>query len=163
MGEHRRKGIALWQTKWHAIITDSTVLFDCTDRVITQHGEKALYQGSSTPRPASRVVLKRAWNEQQQQQQQDVVCRRGRGKLLAGQSPKNVHGIVHIQKEILHVVNTIEAEIPRAIKKTDKELMKRNLSPRRNQPGDRAHQDLVASDFAEKESTKQRRRLLSDP
>ena len=62
----------------------STVPNDCIERVITQHGEMTIYQRSSTPRLAPRIVLKSAWSEQQQLQQwQDVLSQRSRGKLQA--------------------------------------------------------------------------------
>ena len=66
-GSAQEKGIAFWETKLHAIITDNTVPLDCIDRVITQHGEMTVYQRSSTPRLVPRSVVKSAWNEQQQQ------------------------------------------------------------------------------------------------
>ena len=73
LGRTQQKGKALWQTKAHAPITNSTVPLDCIERVISQRGEMTFYQRSSTPRPAPRIVPKSAWNEQQQQQQQQVV------------------------------------------------------------------------------------------
>ena len=70
LGRAQEKGIAFWQTKSHAIITNSTVPPDCIERVISQRGEMTIYQRSSTPRLAPRIVFKSAWHEQQQQQQQ---------------------------------------------------------------------------------------------
>ena len=80
----QEKGIAFWQTKLRAIITDSTMPLDCIARVITQHGEMTVYQRSSTPKLVPRSVLKSAWHEQQLQQ--DVL--RSCGELLAAHSPR---------------------------------------------------------------------------
>ena len=74
-------GIAFWQTKSHAIITNSTVPPECIERVITQRSEMTIYQRSSTPRLAPRIVLKSAWHMQQQQQKQPQDCLRSCGKL----------------------------------------------------------------------------------
>ena len=54
-----------------------TVPPDFFERVITQHGEMTIYQRSSTPSLAPRIVLKSAWNEQQQQQQRQDVLSQG--------------------------------------------------------------------------------------
>ena len=69
LGRAHEKSIAFWQTKLHAITTNSTVSLDCIERVISQRGEMNMYQRSATPRPAPRVVQSKAWNEQQQQQE----------------------------------------------------------------------------------------------
>ena len=49
----------------------------------------------------------------------------------------------NLQKEISHVVNTIEVEIPRAIKKTAQREGTYHLGE--DQPGDRTHQDPADS------------------
>ena len=77
LGRAQEKGIAFWQTKSHAIITCSTVPPDCIERVISQRGKMTIYQRSSTPRLAPRIVLKSTWHKQQQQR--DVL--RSCGKL----------------------------------------------------------------------------------
>ena len=97
MGEHRRKALRCGKRKPHAIITNRTVPPDCIERVISQCGEMAVYQQSSTPRPAPQSVLASAWHEQQQQQQQQQDVSRNSGKLLAGHCPKGAHSTV--QKE----------------------------------------------------------------
>ena len=53
-----------------AIITNATVSGDCTDRVISQHGDRVIFEWLATPRPAPKVTLKSNWRTQQQQQQQ---------------------------------------------------------------------------------------------
>ena len=61
----QEKGMTFWQTKSHAITTNSTLPTDCLERVISQRGEMTVCQRSSTPRLAPRIVLKNAWHEQQ--------------------------------------------------------------------------------------------------
>ena len=80
LGRPKEEGISFWQTKSHATITYSTVPPDCIERVISQRGEKTIYQRSSTLRLAPRIVLRSTWHKQQQQQQQQDVLRSG-GKL----------------------------------------------------------------------------------
>ena len=67
LGRAQEKGTAFWRTKSHAIITNSAVPLVCVERVTTQRGEMTIYQRSSTPRLALRVVIKSAWHEQRQQ------------------------------------------------------------------------------------------------
>ena len=105
-GRAQEKGIAFWQTKSHATVTDSTVPLDCIERVITQHGEMTINQRSSTPRLATRIVLRRAWHEQQQ----DVSMERSRVKLLASQSPKEAHSTV--QEELRETVDRTQSGAP---------------------------------------------------
>ena len=64
------KSITFWQTKSHVIFAHETVPPDCIERVISQNGETTLYQRLSAPRPAPRIILTIAWNQQQRQQQQ---------------------------------------------------------------------------------------------
>ena len=64
------KGLRFWQTRSHAIIVCSSVPADCIYKVISQKGERTLFERLSTPRPAPKIVLKSAWQSQQQQQQQ---------------------------------------------------------------------------------------------
>ena len=101
LGRAQEKGIAFWHTKLHAIIAHSTVPPDCIKRVISQLEEMTIYQRSSTPRSAPRIVLKNTWHEQQQQQQGDLrscgklqrtqCCKRRR--LVSSRSPRR-----HIQR-----------------------------------------------------------------
>ena len=57
-----------WQTKSFAIITHATVPGDCIYRVISQNGDRVLFERLATPRPAPKVTLKSKWHTQQQQQ-----------------------------------------------------------------------------------------------
>ena len=84
LGEHRRKALRFGKTKSHAIITNSTVPPDCIERVISQRGEMTIYQRTSTPRPAPRIVLQSAWHEQQQQQQQQQDVSRNSRETAGG-------------------------------------------------------------------------------
>ena len=59
-----------WQTKSFAIITFARVPGDCIDRVISQNGDRVIFERLATPRPAPKVTLKSNWHTQQQQQQQ---------------------------------------------------------------------------------------------
>ena len=54
--DHKR---TLFSGQSPAIITHSTVPLDCIERVISQRGEMTTYQRSSTPRLASRIVLRK--------------------------------------------------------------------------------------------------------
>ena len=65
-------GLQFWQTRSHATIVCISVPADCIDKVISQKGERTLYERLSTPGPAPKRVLKSAWQSQQQQQQQDT-------------------------------------------------------------------------------------------
>ena len=56
-----------WQTKSFAIITNNPVPGDCILRVISEKGDRALFERLSTPRPAPKVPLKSNWLVQQQQ------------------------------------------------------------------------------------------------
>ena len=86
--ESTRERHGIRQTKLHPI-TKSIVPLDFFERVITQHGEMTVYQRSTTPRHAPRVILENGWHKQQHhQQQQDVLIQRSRGKLLAGHCPR---------------------------------------------------------------------------
>ena len=67
LGRAQERGIAFWQSKSHAIITNSTTPLDCIERVISQRGEMTVHERSSTPSPAPRIVLTTAWCEQQQE------------------------------------------------------------------------------------------------
>ena len=62
------QGLQCWQTKSFAISHDS-VPGDCTYRVISQNGDRVLFERLATPRPAPKVMLKSNWLVQQQQQQ----------------------------------------------------------------------------------------------
>ena len=66
------KGLRFWQTRSHAVIVYSPVPADCIYKVISQKGERTLFERLSTPRPAQKIALKGAWQSQQQQQQQDT-------------------------------------------------------------------------------------------
>ena len=66
------KGLRFWQTRSHAVIVYSSVPADCIYKVISQKGERTLFERLSTPRPAPKIALKGAWQSQQQQQQQDT-------------------------------------------------------------------------------------------
>ena len=62
------KGIRFWQTRSQAEIVHNSVPTDCIDKVISQKGERTLFDRLSTPRPAPKIVIESAWQSQQQQQ-----------------------------------------------------------------------------------------------
>ena len=64
------QGLQFWQTKSFAIITYATMPGDCIDPVISQNGDRVIFERLATPRPAPKVTLKSNWLTQQQQQQQ---------------------------------------------------------------------------------------------
>ena len=80
----QQKGISFWQAKTHVIITNSTLPPDCVERAISHRSEMTIYQRSSIPRLAPRIVVKSAWHKQQQQQQDDLSSQ----KTAAGQCPR---------------------------------------------------------------------------
>ena len=55
------QGLRFWKTKSFAIITDTTVLGDCIDRVTSQKGDRVIFEWFATPRPAPKVTLKSYW------------------------------------------------------------------------------------------------------
>ena len=59
-----------WQTRSRAIVAHDSEPADCIDKVVSENGEKTLYQRLSTPRPAPKIILKSVWTLQQQQQRQ---------------------------------------------------------------------------------------------
>ena len=59
-------------TMSHAIIAHSPVPADCIYRVISQNGDRILFERLSTPRPAPKVTVKSNWHPQQQQQQHSL-------------------------------------------------------------------------------------------
>ena len=61
------KGLQFWQTRSNAVIVHNSVPTDCIFKVISQRGERTLFQRLSTPRPAPKIVLKSARQPQQQQ------------------------------------------------------------------------------------------------
>ena len=67
VGRAQEKSTAFWQPKLHAIIAYHPFPPDKIERVISQRGDMTIYQRSSTPRLAPRIVLKSTWHEQQQQ------------------------------------------------------------------------------------------------
>ena len=70
------QGLQFWQTKSVAIITHDIVPGDCIPRVISQNGDRVLFESLATPRPAPKVTLKSKWLvQQQQQQQQQSICK----------------------------------------------------------------------------------------
>ena len=52
------QGLQFWQTKSFAIITYATVPGDCIDRVISQNGDRIIFERLATPRQAPKVTLK---------------------------------------------------------------------------------------------------------
>ena len=50
------QGFRYWRTKSFAIITFATVLGDCIDCVISQNGDRVIFERLATPRPAPRVT-----------------------------------------------------------------------------------------------------------
>ena len=50
---------------------------DCIHRVISQNGDRALFERLATPRPAPKVTLKSNWLVLQQQQQQQLTLKEG--------------------------------------------------------------------------------------
>ena len=63
----RDQGLRFWQTTSFATITYTTVPGDCIDRVISQNGDRVLFQRLATSRPPPKVTLKSHWQIQQQQ------------------------------------------------------------------------------------------------
>ena len=77
-----------WQTKSRATIVHNLVPAECIHKVISQKGDRTLFDRLSTPQPASKVTLESNWHSQQQQQQQsmcDVVSTSTR-KLVTGRT-----------------------------------------------------------------------------
>ena len=70
LAKAQEKGRTLWQTRSHAIIVHDSVPPDCIEKVISEKGERTLYQRLAAPRPAPRTILKNTCNQQQQHQQQ---------------------------------------------------------------------------------------------
>ena len=68
LGRAWDRGLPLWQTRSNAVIVNNSVLADCVYKVISQKGERTLFERLSTPRPAPKIVLKSAWQSQQLQQ-----------------------------------------------------------------------------------------------
>ena len=56
-------GLRFWQTKSFAIITYATVPVDCIDRVISQNGDRVMFERLATPRPAPKVTLESKWRD----------------------------------------------------------------------------------------------------
>ena len=76
----------LWQTTSHAIFVHSVVPADCIYRVISQTGDRIVFERLSTPRPAPKVTLKSNWHSQQQQSLCDDVSTGTRRFVREGQS-----------------------------------------------------------------------------
>ena len=53
--------LRFWQTTSFAIITYTTVPGDCIDRVLSQNGDRVIFERLATPRPAPKVTLKSNW------------------------------------------------------------------------------------------------------
>ena len=62
------QGMRFWQTRSFAIITYATG--DCIDRVISQSGDRVIFEKLAKPRPEPKFTLKSNCLTQQQQQQQ---------------------------------------------------------------------------------------------
>ena len=60
-------GLRFWQTKSFAIITHNSVPGDSIFRIVSQKGDRVMFERLSTPRPAPKVTLKSHWHVQQQQ------------------------------------------------------------------------------------------------
>ena len=80
------QGLHVWETKSHAIIVHSLVSADCIYRVISQTGDRRLFERLSAPRPAPKVTLKSNWHSQQQQSTCDDVSTCTRRLVRQGQS-----------------------------------------------------------------------------
>ena len=75
------QGLQFWQTKSFSIITNDIAPGDCSHRVISQNGDRELFERLATPRPAPKVTLRSNWFVQQQQQtirNEDVATRESR-------------------------------------------------------------------------------------
>ena len=69
------QGLPFWQAQSHAIIVHDPVPAECICKVISQNGDRLLFERLSTPRPAPKVTLKSNWQSQQQlQQPHQSVC-----------------------------------------------------------------------------------------
>ena len=65
----------VWQTKLHAITVHDLVPAECIYKVISQNGDRILFERLSIPRPAPKVTLRSNWPSQQQwQRQQQSIC-----------------------------------------------------------------------------------------
>ena len=63
----QRTRLRFWHTKSHAIVVHNIVPPDCIFNVIAKNGERTLFDGLSTPRPATIVTHRSSWQVQQQQ------------------------------------------------------------------------------------------------
>ena len=70
LGRAQDKGF--WKTRSNAVIVYN-VFWQTVYKVISQKGERSLFERLSPPRPALKVVLQSAWQSQQQQQQQQYT------------------------------------------------------------------------------------------
>ena len=57
----QEKGLQFWQTRSHATIVHDSVPADCIEKVLSENGDKTLYQRLSMLRPAPKIVLKDVW------------------------------------------------------------------------------------------------------
>ena len=60
-------GLEFWHTKSFAIMTYATTPGDCIDRVTSHNGERVNFDRLETPRPETKVTLKKNWQSKQQQ------------------------------------------------------------------------------------------------
>ena len=68
--DHKIKGCNSGKTKSHAIIEHDLVPAECIYKVLSQNGDRILFERHSTPRPAPKVIMK----SNRQSQQQQSIC-----------------------------------------------------------------------------------------
>ena len=111
----QEQGLQFWQTKSHAIVVHSPVPADCIYKVMSQNGDRILFERLSTPRPAPKVTLKSTWQSQQQQQQQSICDGlTGATKVVARESQsgtKDVKGSTNDQTCIRRLVRGFEPAV----------------------------------------------------
>ena len=78
--------IEFWQTKSQAIIVQDPVPAECIYKVISQNGDRILFERHSTPRPAPKVTLKSSWQSQQQHVTDQTGIRDVRGHTTDDQT-----------------------------------------------------------------------------
>ena len=67
LSKSKDQGLKFWQTKSVAIMTYASKPGDCIDRVISQDGDRVMFESLENPRPAPKETLKKNWPSQQQQ------------------------------------------------------------------------------------------------
>ena len=72
--EHKIKDSNFDKQNSHVIILNDLVPAECIYKVISQNGDRTLFERLSTPRLAPKVTLNSNWQSHQQQQHQQSIC-----------------------------------------------------------------------------------------